>query len=89
MEVLLEVDYAGRVAVDDKLSKLSEPHKRKIVRLTLTIFYENMFYMNHNEYIQARENPGNRDVILLITNACNLNCKYCYERYKNNKFSDR
>lgn len=84
MEVLVVVACAGRVALDDKLSKLSEPHKREIVRLALTIFYENMFYMNHNEYIQVRENPGNRDVILLITNACNLNCKYCYERYKNN-----
>ena len=53
MEVLAVVACAGRVALDDKLSKLREPHKRKNVRLSLTIFYENMFYMNHNEYIQV------------------------------------
>ncbi len=24
--------------------------------------------------------------ILLVTNACNLNCLYCYENYKSNKY---
>ena len=28
---------------------------------------------------------SSRSIVLLITQSCNLNCKYCYETYKNNE----
>lgn len=41
--------------------------------------------MNHDEYMKKLEDPGNRNIVLLITESCNLNCKYCYESYKSTK----
>ncbi len=31
---------------------------------------------------RPRENAGIRQVVLLVTQSCNLNCKYCYETFK-------
>ena len=30
--------------------------------------------------------PNRRICMLMITHACNLNCRYCYEKYKSNSF---
>lgn len=41
-----------------------------------------MIYKKNNHSIRIAES---RSVVLLIAQACNLNCKYCYETYKNNE----
>ena len=41
-----------------------------------------MIYEKNNHNIRIAES---RSVVLLIAQTCNLNCKYCYETYKNNE----
>lgn len=38
--------------------------------------------MNNEKIIERKENPYIRQVVLLVTQSCNLNCKYCYEHFK-------
>ena len=38
--------------------------------------------MNVEKIIERKENPYIRQVVLLVTQSCNLNCKYCYEDFK-------
>ena len=34
----------------------------------------------------VRDNPKRRTCMLMVTRACNLNCKYCYETYKEESY---
>lgn len=38
-----------------------------------------------NQIWENEASPGRRSCMLMITHACNLNCTYCYEKYKSNK----
>lgn len=38
--------------------------------------------MNIEKHLERKENPYIRQVVLLVTQSCNLNCKYCYEHFK-------
>lgn len=38
--------------------------------------------MNNMRYIKKLEDPYIKQVVLIITESCNLNCKYCYESFK-------